>query len=324
MKAPPPLAPADAEMETPRLRASADAEIEASHLPASADAEIEALPPPAPADAEIEATIRAAVQADAADLDPAVREVVAADSRPAAPPPVPAPLSSPVRRAAPANLDLDATTRTTLTPPPALNRQTPIAGARPAPRTRVAWLILFAIVAFGAAGVLYFAGVPEAPGPAPAPAAGVPPPPLDQRQRVALHEIVRSLRQLQAASSPTASLSLYSSRVSSAKADVDRFIGSTAAGPERTQVRDIMDVHLLAAAAWKARTVDQTDSWEALGLDPTIEICQSVKRVVEFATPPPNVSRAQARGEAVASAIPLLWECAGAKLAALDHPPAAQ
>jgi hypothetical protein len=326
MERPRPPVSVDAEMEAPRLAASADAEVEAPRPPASVDVELEAprpavsvdaemevpSPPPVSAAAEVEATIRAAVEADAAA--PA----------PAAPSPVPALPPSPVRQFAPAKLDPDTTTRTALAQPTALNRQTPIAGARPAPRTRVAWLILFAIVAFGAAGALYFAGVPEGAGPIPALVASAPPPPLDQRQRVPLDEIVGSLRQLQVASSPTASLSMYSSRVSSARADVERFIGSTAAGSERTQVRDIMDVHLLAAAAWKARTVDQKDSWEALGLDPRIEICQSVKRAVELAPPPPNVSRAQARGEAVASAIPLLWECAAAKLAVLDHPPAAQ
>jgi hypothetical protein len=297
--------------------------------------------PAAPPDAEMEAAIRAAMEADAAappppverpspppdeDLDAVVREALAAESRPAPPPPAPG-ATSPPSPPAPARLNLDSTIRTALTQHSALKRQTQITAARPAPRTRVVWLILFAVVAFGAAGALYFAGGPDAPelAPVPAPVATAPPAvPLDQRQRAALDEIASSLRQLQAASSTTASLSLYSSRVSFAKSDVDRFIGSTSPGPERTLVRDIMDVHMLAAAAWKARTVDQKDSWEAVGLDPTIEVCPSVKRVVEFATPPPNVSRAQARGEAVASAIPLLWECAAGKLAALDHPPAAQ
>jgi len=265
------------------------------------------------------------------DLDAAMQELLAAEPRPAAAPPAtPPPASAPAAAvpsaqpsapAAPAKLSPDTTTiRAALSQQTAIKRQTPGTPARPAPRTRVVWLVLFAIVAFGAVAALYFAGAPDAP--APAPVASMPArAPLDQR--TALNEVASSLRQLQVASSPTASLSDYSTRVSVAKAAVDRFIGSAAPGPERTLVREIMDVHMLAAAAWKARTVDQKDSWEAVGLDPAVEVCQSVKRVVDVATPPANVSRAQARGEAVASAIQLLWECAAAKLASLDRPAAA-
>lgn len=264
--------------------------------------------PPAPPSADMEAAIRAAVQAEEA-------------------PPPPAPATGP--HAAPARLNLDTTIRTALTHQSALKKQTATmqtaAGRRAAPRTRVAWLLLFAIVSFGGAGAVYFAGTLDTPEPAPvASAPAAPSPPLDRQQRAALAEIVSSLRQLQAASSPSASLSVYASRVGFAKADADRLIGSTAAGPERTLIREVVDIHLLAATAWRARTLDQKDSWEALGQDAAVDLCPSVKRVVDFATQPANVSRAQARGVAVASAIPLLWECAGAKIASIDRAPAAE
>jgi len=291
-------------------------------LPLPRTARRPAVPPAPPAERTL---------APSPDLEAAMQELLAAEPRPAAapvetPPPVSGPaaaslLAQPSAPAAPAKLSPDATTiRAALSQQTPLKRRTPGTPARPAPRTRVAWLVLFAIVAFGAVAALYFAGAPDAP--QPAPVANMPArAPLDQR--TALNEVASSLRQLQVASSPTASLSDYSTRVSVAKTAVDRFIGSAAPEPERTLVREIMDVHVLAAAAWKARTVDQKDSWEAVGLDPAIEVCQSVKRVVDVAAPPANVSRAQARGEAVASAIQLLWECAAAKVASLDRPPAA-
>jgi len=186
----------------------------------------------------------------------------------------------------------------------------------------VAWLILFAVVAFGGAAAIYMAGELDAPEPAVVVSAPATPP--AQQQRAALDEIVNSLRQLQSASNPNAPMSTYASRVGFAKADVDRIIGATAPGPERTTVREVIEVHMLAAAAWKARALDQKDNWEAVGQDPAIDLCPSVKRVVDFATQPQGVSRAQARGAAVASAIPLLWECAAAKIAALDRAPAAE
>jgi hypothetical protein len=181
------------------------------------------------------------------------------------------------------------------------------------------WLL--AVVALGATAAIYlvlgFDALPVAPvGPASAPA---PAPGVGEQQRAALDQIVRSLRQLQASSSPGTSLSVYSNRVIFARTDLDRFIGSTAEGAVRARLREVLDIHALAAAAWRARTLDQKDLWEAVGQDPAIDVCPSVKRIVDFAAQPVNVSRAQARGVAVASAIPLLWECAGQKLDALEQ-----
>jgi hypothetical protein len=159
---------------------------------------------------------------------------------------------------------------------------------------------------------------------APEPAVVVSAPPPPPAPRAALDEIVSSLRQLQSASNPTTPMNVYTSRVGFARADVDRFIGATTPGPQRTAVREIIEIHMLAAAAWKARALDQKETWEVVGQDPAIELCPSVKRVVDFGRQPPDVSRVQARGAAVASAIPLLWECAAAKIAALDRAPAAE
>ena len=164
------------------------------------------------------------------------------------------------------------------------------------------------------------AAPPETPAAsAPAP----PPPPLDEQQRAALGEIVKSLNKLQAGSALSTGLSVYGSRVAFAKSDVERFLESTAPGPARTGVREVLDIHLLAAAAWRARSLDEKDVWEAVGQEPAIDLCPSVRRVVDFAVQPAGVSRAQARGVALASSVPLLWECAAQKLAALEPTPPA-
>ena len=293
--------------------------------------------PPRPPGGDLEAALRAAVEAEdatgaapparapagppnapAADMDAVMREALAAESKPSAPPAGPSPG---VPRWSPPKLNLDTTIRTALTQQAALS-----AGAkRPAaaPRTRVVWLLLFAIVGLGAAVALYFAGTAETPPATTAGSAPAPAPPLDVQQRAALSETLKSLRTLQAASSPNTSMSVYSSRVAFAKSDVERFLVSIAPGPARRGVREVLDVHLLAAAAWKARTLEQKDMWEAVGQDPAIDLCPSVKRIVDFAAPPAeNLTRAQARGVAVASSVPLLWECAAQKLAVLEQAPA--
>ncbi|HEU5193273.1 MAG TPA: hypothetical protein VFW70_00940 [Methylomirabilota bacterium] len=286
-------------------------------------------PRPAPApSADLEAAMRPAVDAEAAAVPPPTEAAPLARAS-AAPAPAARPMLGPARPAAPRpvaprKLNADRTIRT------ALDQQATLAArARPMrdgkPRTRVAWLILFAVLAFGGAGAVYFVGTLDAPPPAPqaaarAPAAAVPP---DQQQRAAFEEIVKSLRTLQAASSPDVSFSVYSSRVTFAKADLDRFMPSTAPGPARAAVREALDIHILAMAAWKARTLEQKDEWEAVGQDPAIELCPAAKRVVDFTTQPESGSRAQARGVAVAGAIPLLWECAAAKIETLARPASA-
>jgi hypothetical protein len=253
-----------------------------------------------------------------------MREALAAESKPAAAPAPrpapPAPRPAGPRPAAPPKLNLDRTIRTALSEQAALAAKTRRIGGKP--RTRVAWLVLFTILAAGIAATIYFAGHLEAPPETPVVASAPPPPPLNQQQRAALDEIMKSLRQLQAASNPNSSFSVYSSRVTFAKADMDRFIGSTAPGPDRAAVREVLDIHMLAVAAWKARTLEQKDAWEAVGQDPAIDLCPSVKRVVDFSVQKENAT-AQARGVAVASAIPLLWDCAGAKIAAIDRGAAA-
>jgi hypothetical protein len=130
--------------------------------------------------------------------------------------------------------------------------------------------------------------------------------------------VLRALKDIQTVSTPAVQYSVYSGRVAFAKADVNRYLGMAVAPELTSAVRDTMSLHVLATAAWRARTLESKDAWEAVGQDPAIELCPSARRVIDFADVPAGQSRAHARGVAVAASIPLLWECAGARLSALE------
>jgi len=129
---------------------------------------------------------------------------------------------------------------------------------------------------------------------------------------------VRPLRELQSSITPSVSLNDYASRVASTRADVERLVTS-APEPARTQAREVLDVHRLAVGAWRVRTVNDKDEWGRIGQDPDIDLCASVKRAADAAAGSRSVSRAQARGAAVAASLPQLWACAAEKVAALDR-----
>ena len=113
----------------------------------------------------------------------------------------------------------------------------------------------------------------------------------------------------------------YATRVAVTRAAVER-LAAGAPGPARARASEVLDVHALAVAAWRARTLEDRDEWERLGRDPAIALCPSVKRAVEAAAAPAAAARARARGVAVGAALLPLWECAAEKVAALEKTPA--
>jgi hypothetical protein len=200
------------------------------------------------------------------------------------------------------------------------------------------WLILALLVALvgGAAGYLIGGVPPELAGaldeltgllgerPAAAPAPTAPPPPAPTavspaaRERAALDELVTSLRQLQAHTTPSVSLNDYASHVAGARLTVERLVGGVPE-PARAPAREVLDVYRLAGAAWRARTLDDQEEWERVGRDPAIDLCPAVKRVADAAGSHASASRA--RGVAVGAALLPLWECAAEKTAALGRTP---
>ena len=244
-------------------------------------------------------------------------------------PPSPAPVPAPTRAAAwPAR------------PAPPPPQRVEIVAPRRASRGRAVWLVLVLVAALGLAAAVYVSGVPpelagllgerpvttpppSTPAPAATPPAPVPTPPTPPAAapRAALDDIVTSLRQLQADTTPSSALNDYAARVAVTRAAVER-LAAGAPAPARARASEVLDVHALAVAAWRARTLEDRDEWERLGRDPAIDLCPAVKRAVEAAAPPAPAARARARGVAVGAALLPLWECAAEKVVALEKTPA--
>jgi hypothetical protein len=155
---------------------------------------------------------------------------------------------------------------------------------------------------------------PVTPPSGPAPIASAPAAPVPTPGQSA-GDVVRVLRQLQSAAKPTATLDAYAGRVASTRVEIERLVAS-GSPLLRTQALDVLEIHRLAASAWRARTVNEREEWARVGRDPAVELCPSVKRAVDDAGP---ASRAVPRGAAVATALPQLWECAAEKIAALGR-----
>jgi len=204
----------------------------------------------------------------------------------------------------------------------ALHRQAMVtrAGPRRASRGRAVWLALFVIVGLGAAGTVYLVGAPGAPEPVADGAARR----ADDPRRGELESAVEALRGLHAVAMSTTSASVYSARVTEARVKAERFLAASPPGSARTRVREALDLHVLAASAWRAQSLDQREAWEAVGLDPSIDLCPPLRLAADFAVAAEDASRAKARGAAVASALPVLWECANERLAALEQDQAAR
>jgi hypothetical protein len=144
-------------------------------------------------------------------------------------------------------------------------------------------------------------------------------PPLGDPERAAVTGALTALRELQAVSRVEIPSRIYLSRVAFTKTDIERNLAGVTDPDLRTALTEALALHLLAADAWKAKTLNERGKWEAVGGDAGVEPCPAAKRVVAVADEPPGMSRAQWRGVALAAAIPLLWDCAANRLAELDR-----
>jgi hypothetical protein len=251
--------------------------------------------------AEIEDVLRKAVAASDAELE---RGTVAPPPKRAAPPPM---------------SNVQATVRA------ALREQTRLRvdlakdrpGARPTSRTRRLGLMALAMLT-AAAAVFYVAQGPEPETPAPimsttdllgaAPA---------QNEPGSYGNAILALRRVQAASVPTVSLPTYETQVARAQTVIGRYVESDGLAEAKRNVRAILDLHLLAVAAWRIRAVDTPQAWEPVSRSPALDLCAPVRNAA-YVAERPGQDNARARGRAVALAIPLLWECASTRLAELD------
>ncbi|MBI4635598.1 MAG: hypothetical protein HY727_04540 [Candidatus Rokubacteria bacterium] len=181
-------------------------------------------------------------------------------------------------------------------------------------------VILLAAVLLGGAfwyGVQSRNVPPEDLSSAPAGTAG---PRLSESERKSVVEALQALKELQNVSRVGVPYQLYARDLSFARPALDRYLQTDGGDLElKSTFREIMALHALASSAWQAKAVNDKARWERVGEDPATEFCAPVKRILEFAEEPVNMSRAQWRGLAVAAVIPLLWECASGKAGEVER-----
>jgi hypothetical protein len=293
------------------MRAALEAETQTVERPASA-------PPPKPADkgvsrGDLEALMREALAADEA----AAAEMAAPPARPSAAPP--SGTGSTSRPRAPVTrLDLDLTIRE------ALDKQRADAAE---PRevdedpsvTRRKWLAIAGVAVLGVVGggAYWFLGDSSEDDDAPPAASNTPQMPPEQR--TAFEDVVKSLRLVQSSTPPDSTVPVYASRVLVARGDVEKFSQSTAPTAAKTSAREFMELHQLANATLRSRSLDRTDTFEVLSRDPTLTLCPEVKGVLDRAMQTSNLSPDDAKVAAVSAALPKIWECARARLTALER-----
>lgn len=143
-------------------------------------------------------------------------------------------------------------------------------------------------------------------------------PRLPDVERTSVTQAMAALRELQGMSRVDVPYRVYFNRVSFAKADVDRYVQSVRDLDIRSALQGTLAVHVLAATAWRAKTLNERDKWEVIGDDPAVELCPAARRVLSVSDEPPNMSRAQWRGIALAATIPLLWDCTAERMAEIE------
>ena len=246
---------------------------------------------------ELEAVLRQAVTASAAGLE---TKKPASPKRAPGPPP-----TSNVRATMTAALREQERLRVDLTKGPRSRRA----------RSRRGWLGLAALVLVGAGAgaVVYVGSAPEEEAPVAATSGATAP----QNVAGTFGNAVRVLRQVQALSGPASTLPAYEAQVGVVQAIVGRYLDGDAPPDVKGNVRAILDLHLLAVAAWRVRAIDTSQAWEPVSRSPALDLCAPVRNVAYIAERA-GQNNAQARGRAIAGAIPLLWECTSARLAQLD------
>jgi hypothetical protein len=295
-----PAPPPPSTRATPRIAPSA--ELEAVMLQALAAEEASAADPrdrtaPSP---ELEDILRQAVTASDAELE---REKPAPPKRAAAPPPT---------------ANVQETVRAALREQQRLRGDLARNAAGERPGSFRIWLGLVVVVLLaGAGGAVYVTNAPEPEAYVAMSSTAAPSTTPEQNLAGTYGNSVRALRRLAALSVRSISLSSYEAQVAGAQAIVGRYMEGDAPADVKRNVRAILDLHLLAVAAWRLRAVDTPQAWEPVSRSPALELCAPVRNAADIAERP-GQNDAQARGHAIALAIPLLWECASTRLALLD------
>jgi hypothetical protein len=310
---PPPAPPAPAAPVGPPAAPTPPASIPPASTPSPA-------PPPMTREAARQAARDAARESGRAapskELEAAMRAALQAETAPA-----PAQRPSGRGRLAPAKLDLESTVRAALKQQQLMRQGgVPTETLHKRPTNATAWIVIALLsLAAGAGGVWYIAMQPEnepeiaMPAGTPIPGGG---PAAPSRPAGSLQDAVEALRSLQNVSGPSISLPTYQAKLVNTQATVGTYLDSDAPTDMKRNVREILDLHLLAGAAWQARALDTAESWNSISRSPSLRLCTAVQQAADAAERS-GQNNAQARGRAVAAAIPELWQCAATRLAQL-------
>jgi hypothetical protein len=191
----------------------------------------------------------------------------------------------------------------------------------PAPRRRrlslAGALVIAAVLVAGAAGWYLAQSYSQAPAVVATTTRPVGPR-VSEADRAAVGQSIAVLRDLLSVSRIDIAHRVYVNRVSFAKADLDRYAPNVQDAELRDALQDALSLHVLAAAAWRAKTLNERGKWEVVGDDPSVELCPAARRLLAVSDEPPNMTRAQWRGVALAAGIPLLWDCALERVADIE------
>ena len=164
---------------------------------------------------------------------------------------------------------------------------------------------------------------PRAPAPASSPAPSQPPvaspevPQLSAAERQAANDALEALRTLQSVTAGDIAFQDYMSRVLDTKNQVGQYL--QAGGGDKVikdRVYEAMTVHLVAAAAWRAKIVNRQSDYQAVGTLPAPALCPEIQPLLDLPPPTGVLETAEMnRGANLAASVDRLWSCAANKIA---------
>jgi hypothetical protein len=144
---------------------------------------------------------------------------------------------------------------------------------------------------------------------------------MSAAERQAANEVLETLQALQAMTTGDVNPQAYGNRVANAKIQVEKYVQAGEGDRViKERVYEAMIVHLLAAAAWRAKTVNRPSEYEAVGAHPGLRFCPDLGPLLDLPSSggverPPAMNR----GANAAENLDRIWLCAGGKVAAVEQ-----
>lgn len=154
-----------------------------------------------------------------------------------------------------------------------------------------------------------------------APAAAPAVPQLSAAERQAANEVLEVLQAVQSMTAGDVTPQAYTSRVANAKIQVEKYLQAEEGDRAiKAGVYEAMIVHLLAAAAWRAKIVNRRSEYEEVGAHPALPFCADLRPLLDL-PPPAGVERTPAmnRGVNAAENLAQIWLCAANKVAVVEQ-----